>query len=60
MEAKKAEADTRWKADVDAMKARQAAEYQRNVEVITKAAALEDVELPRRLVKYRYRASPQL
>ena len=42
------------------MKARQAAEYQKNVEIITKAAALEDVELPRRLVKYRYRASPQL
>ena len=32
----------------------------RNVEILTKAAALEDVELPRRLVKYRYRATPQL
>ena len=42
------------------MNSRQAADYQRTVEVITKAAALEEVELPRRLVKYRYRASPQL
>ena len=41
------------------MKAKQAAEYQKSVEIITKAAALEDVELPRRLIKHRYRASPQ-
>ena len=60
LDAKKSAADGRWKEEVEAMKARQAAEYQKNVEIITKAAALEDVELPRRLVKYRYRASPQL
>ena len=52
-EAKKAAADKQWKEEVDAMNARQAAEYQKHVETITKAAALEDVELPRRLVKYR-------
>lgn len=60
MEAKRAAAEKRWKEDVEAMTARQAAEFQKHVEVITKAAALEDVELPRRLVKYRYRPSPQL
>lgn len=30
------------------------------MESITKAAALEEVELPKRLIKYRYRPSPQL
>jgi hypothetical protein len=59
-EGRKAAADQKWKEEVEALKGKQAADYQQNVEIITKAAALEDVELPRRLVKYRYRASPQL
>ncbi len=52
--------ETQWKSETAALTAAQAAEYQQCVELVTKAAALEDVELPRRLVKYRYRASNQL
>ena len=48
------------KRDKEELASAQAAECQELIETVTKAAALEDVELPRQLAKYRYRHSKRL
>ena len=49
------------KQETDALASAQAAEHQNFVEMVTKAAALQEVnDLPKDLLKYRFRPSKQL